>query len=340
MVNAIVYDLSFSRNIEGIELAVGYLRQLHFVHGFETVFIPSTLHAVVNSQKNKKEKYLRELRGLNRNENNAMKECEEKLQSILWKMKRTDIDESHLRPFLSLVSVWLQAIRLRSVVVEPVCSPVNSFSALICLLVGDQRDYIGKLAEDVELWLFSHFADLYSEWPFFLDFSVQTADSVQEDEGYAKFQRLFMGLRTKSQIYSTHESPLKERSKTLSRMLAYCNFILALAKQKYGKEVIITRSSLAVSNKTLSATRKRTLNYADLAHLLWQDNSDRPTFVPCFAHIKLHPLELLKSIRPYGLLPRKVNPLVYYGSFEMSEEAQLELALSAFRKRLKINGTF
>jgi hypothetical protein len=51
-------------------------------------------------------------------------------------------------------------------------------------------------------------------------------------------------------------------------------------------------------------------------------------------------LELLKSIRPYGLLPRKVNPLVYYGSFEMSEEAQLELALSAFRKRLKINGTF
>ena len=33
-----------------------------------------------------------------------------------------------------------------------------------------------------------------------------------------------------------------------------------------------------------------------------------------------------KSIRPYGLLPRNVNPLVYYGSFEMSEETQLKLA--------------
>lgn len=339
MVNAIVHDLSFSRTPEGTELVVSYLRQLHFVHGFETVFIPSALHAVINAQKNSKEKYLRKLGHLNRNENSTMRECEKKLESILWKMKRTDIDEAHLRSFLSLLSVWLQAIRLKSLVVEPLCSPVNNFSTLTYLLVGDQRDYIGKLADDIELWLFSHFADLYSEWPYFLDFSVRTAESLQEDEGYAKFHRLFKGLRTKSQIYSTHENSLKKRAKTLSRTLAYCNFILALAKQKCGKEVIITRSSLAVGNKTLSATRKRIWNYADFAHLLWQDNSERPTFVPCFAHVKLHPLQLLKSIRPYGLLPENMNPLVYYGSFEMSEETHLKLALSAFRKRLKISGT-
>lgn len=339
MVNAIVHDLSFPRNPEETELIAGYFRQLHFVHGFEAVFIPSTLYAVVNAQKNSKEKYLRKLGHLNRNENNTMRECEKRLESILWKMKRTDIDEAHLRSFLSLFSVWLQAKRLKSVVVEPLCSPVNSFSALTYLLVGDQRDYIGKLADDLELWLFSHFADLYSEWPYFLDFSVRTAESVQEDEGYAKFHRLFIDLRTKSQTYSTHENSLKKRAKTLSHMLAYCNFILALAKQKYGKEVIITGSSLAVSNKTLSATRKRIWNHADLARLLWQSDSVRPTFVPCFAHVKLHPLDLLKSIRPYGLLPRNVNPLVYYGSFEMSQEEQLKLALSAFRKRLKINDT-
>jgi hypothetical protein len=147
-----------------------------------------------------------------------------------------------------------------------------------------------------------------------------------------------MGLQTKSQTYSMHENSLKKRAKTLSHMLAYCNFILALAKQRYGKEVIITRSSLAVSNKTLSATRKRTWNHADLANILWQDNSERTTFVPCFAHIKLHPLNLLKSIRPCTLVPRNVNPLVYYSSFEISEEAQLRLALGTFRKRLKITG--
>lgn len=338
MVNAIVHDLSFSRNPEGTELVAGYLRELHFVHGFETVFIPDTLYAVINAQKNSKEKYLGKLGHLNRNENNTMRECEKKLESILWKMKRTDIDEAHLRSFLSLLSVWLQAIRLKSLVVEPLSSPVNNFSTLTNLLVGDQRDYIGKLADDLELWLFSHFADLYSEWPYFLDFSVRTAESLQEDEGYAKFHSLFMDLRTKSQTYSTHENSLKKREKTLSRMLAYCNFILALAKQKCGKEVIITKSSLAVSNKTLSATGKRNWNYADIARLLWPDNSDSPNFVPCFTHIRLYPLELLKSISPYALLPRNANPLVYYSSFEIGEEAQLRLALGTFRKRLKITG--
>jgi hypothetical protein len=174
--------------------------------------------------------------------------------------------------------------------------------------------------------------------PYFLNFSIETAGKIQEDEGYAKFYRLFKDLRTESQTYSTHKNSLKKRAKTLSHMLAYCNFILALAKQKYGRGVIITKSSLAVSNKTLSAAGKRNWNYADIAPLLWPDNSNSPDFVPCFAHIRLYPLELLKSISPYSLLPRNANPLVYYSSFEVGEEAQLRLALGSFRKRLKITG--
>jgi hypothetical protein len=63
-------------------------------------------------------------------------------------------------------------------------------------------------------------------------------------------------------------------------------------------------------------------------------------FVPCFLHIKFYPSELLKSVRPYGLLPEGTNPLVYYSLFENAQEAELKLVLSKFRKRLKISDTF
>jgi len=47
--------------------------------------------------------------------------------------------------------------------------------------------------------------------------------------------------------------------------------------------------------------------------------------VPCFLHIKFYPSELLKSVRPYGLLPEGTNPLVYYSLFETLKKLSLSL---------------
>jgi len=342
MVNAIVSDLVFSENIEEINFVLSYLRQLHFLQGFERIFLPkATLYAIREWATIEVEKFLEEIDKPTKRENALLKECESGLSSILWKMKRTDIHEAQLSSLLSLYSIWMQAKGQRSVIIQAALEPTNPFSRLIHLLAGEQREFIGRLADDIELWFLSHFADLYTEWPFFLNFSRETAKILQKNDYYRESFRKFKDLRTKTCAHPVNEREFAKRAKMLSEMVTYSHQILRRAKERHGKEIILCKASLAVSNETLIGTAKETWKYPEMARFFKEEaKTADQTFLPCFAHIKYYPLRLLKSIKPYGLLTKNTNPLVYYSMFETAQEAELKLVLSEFKKRLKINDTF
>jgi hypothetical protein len=341
MVNAIILDLDLPRNIEDINFAITYLRQLNFFHGFGTIFVPKVVLDIISEFTSiNQEKYLKELGQISRSESKLAKDFEKKLSSILWQMKRTDIHEAQLSSLLSLYAVWLQAKRLKSLLIQSMSDPTSDFSRLIHLLGGEGREFIGPLADDIELWLFSRFADLYVEWPYFLRFPREVAATFLKDDYFKKIQKQFIDFRTRTCVHPANESEMKKRARMISKMQRYFSWILTLAKEKYGEEVIISKASLAVSNETLKATKRKTLNYSELAKFFKETKPITQNFVPYFIHIKFYPSKLLKPLKPYGLLPKNTNPLVYYHMFETAQEAELKLVFSKFRERLKINGPF
>lgn len=336
MVNGIICDLYLPRNLEEMESVISYLHQLHFIHGFEKIYVPEVAIARIREWiQTYNMIYLRKLEEITSREDMLVRGCEEELDSILWKMKRTDVLEAQLDSFLSLYGMWLQAKRLKSLLVQSMSIPTNPFSRLVHLLVGEQREFIDLLADDIELWLFSHFADLYAEWPYFFNFSTETAKRLQKNDCYRHFHNQFINLRTTSCTYSTERSSLMKREETISRMLKYCSSILESLAKEHGKDMILTKASLTVSNETLVATRGEFWNYSALSEFLGQIREPHPVFSPSFVHIKFYPLVLLKSIKPFGSLSKSTNPLVYYSSFEEIQEAELKFALTRFRKRLK-----
>jgi hypothetical protein len=342
MVNAIVSDLVFSKNIEEIAFVLSYLRQLHFLQGFERIFLPRTaFDAIKESATIEEDKFLESIDKPTKSESALLKECEMELSSILWTMKRTDIHEAQLSSLLSLYSTWLQAKRQRSVIVQAALEPTSPFSRLIHLLAGEQKEFIGHLADDIELWFLSHFGDLYTEWPFFLSFSKDTARTLQKNDYYRDFFGEFVDLRTKTCGYSASKHEFTKRAIMLSEMVAYSHQILRLAKEMHGKEIILYRASLAVSNETITGIAREAWRYQTMAKFFKDEaKTTDQTFLPCFAYIKHYPLRLLKSMKPHGPLTKKTNPLVYHSLFETAQEAELELVLSSFKKRLKVNDTF
>lgn len=341
MVNAIILDLALPRNTEEINFAITYLRQLNFFHGFETVFVPKTvLDTISEFTSVSQEKYLKELRQISRSDAKLMKDFEKKLNSILWQMKRTDIHEAQLTSLLSLYAIWLQAKRLKSLIIQSMSDPTSDFSRLIHLLAGEGREFISFLADDIELWLFSHFADIYVEWPYFLRFPQKLVEAFLEDDYFKKNRKQFISFRTQVCVHPVNELEMNKRARMISKMQQYFSWILALAKEKYGEEVIISKASLAVSNKTLKATERKTLNYSELTKFFKETNPVTQSFTPYFVHVKFYPSKLLKPVKPYSLLPKSTNALIYYHMFETAQEAELKLVLSKFRERMKINGSF
>lgn len=340
MVNAIILDLDLPRNAEEINFAITYLRQLNFFHGFETIFVPKVvLDTISDFTPINQEKYLKEIGQISRRDSKLVRDFENKLTSILWRMKRTDIHEAQLSSLLSLYAIWLQAKGLKSLIVQSMSDPTSYFARLIHLLAGEGREFIGYLADDIELWLFSHFADLYVEWPYFLRFPKEAAETFLKDDYFKKMQKQFIDFRTRTCVHPANELETKKRARMISKMQRYFNWILTLAKEKYGKEVIISKASFAISNKALITTERKALNYSELADF-FKERSIEQNFAPCFIHVKFYPSKLLKPVKPYGLLPKSTNSLVYYRMFETAQEAELKLVFSKFRERLKINGPF
>jgi hypothetical protein len=341
MVNAIILDLDLPRNTEEINFAITYFRQLNFFHGFETIFAPKVvLDTISKFTSISLEKYLKELGQISRSDSKLAKDFEKKLNSILWQMKRTDIHEAQLSSLLSLYTIWLQATRLKSLIIQSMSDPTSHFSRLIHLLAGEDREFIGPLADDIELWLFSHFADLYVEWPYFLRFPKEVTKTFLKDDYFKRVQKQFIDFRTRTCAYPANELEMNKRARMISKMQHYFNWILTLAKEKYGEEVIISKASLAVSNKTLRATERKTLNYSELAKFFKETKPINQNFAPYFIHVKFYPSKLLKPVKPYGLLPKSTNSLVYYHMFETVQEAEFRLVFSKFRERMKINGLF
>lgn len=341
MVNAIILDLDLPRNTEEINFAITYFRQLNFFHGFETIFAPKVvLDTISKFTSISLEKYLKELGQISRSDSKLAKDFEKKLNSILWQMKRTDIHEAQLSSLLSLYTIWLQATRLKSLIIQSMSDPTSHFSRLIHLLAGEDREFIGPLADDIELWLFSHFADLYVEWPYFLRFPKEVTKTFLKDDYFKRVQKQFIDFRTRTCAYPANELEMNKRARMISKMQHYFNWILTLAKEKYGEEVIISKASLAVSNKTLRATERKALNYSELARFLKETKLSNQNFAPYFIHVKFYPSKLLKPVKPYGLLPKSTNSLVYYHMFETAQEAEFRLVFSKFRERMKINGLF
>jgi len=341
MVNAIILDLDLPRNTEEINFAITYLRQLNFFHGFKTIFVPTTvLDTISEFTSVNQEKYLKELGQVSRSDSKLEKDFEKKLNSILWKMKRTDTYEAQLTSLLSLYAIWLQAKRLKSLIIQSMSDPTSNFSQLIHLLAGEGREFIGPLADDIELWLFSHFADLYVKWPYFLRFPREVAETFLKDDYLKRIQKQFIDFRTRTCVHPANELEMNKRARIISKMQQYFSWILTLAKEKYGEEVIISKASLVVSNKTLKATERKTLNYSELAKFFKESKSVNQNFAPCFIHVKFYPSKLLKPVKRYGLLPKSANSLVYYRMFETAQEAELKLVFSKFRERMKINGLF
>ena len=341
MVNTIILDLDLPRNAEEINFAITYLRQLNLFHGFETIFAPKVvLDTISEFTSINQEKYLKELGQLSTSESKLAKDFEKKLNSILWQMKRTDIHEAQLSSLLSLYAIWLQAKRLKSLIIQSMSNPTGHFSRLMHLLAGEGREFIGPLADDIELWLFSNFADLYVEWPYFLRFPKETTETFLKDDYFKKIQKQFIDFRTRTCVHPTNELEMKKRARMISKMQQYFNWILSLAKETYGKEVIISKASLAVSNETLTATKRKALNYSELAEFFKKTKTMNQNFSPCFIHIKFYPSKLLKPVKPYSLLSKSTNALLYYHMFETAQEAELKLVFNKFRERMKINEPF
>jgi len=333
MVNAIIVDLYFPKSAEEINFAITYLRQLNFFHGFENIFVPKVvLDAISEFVSLRQEKYLKELEQISRNECKLVKNFEKTLNSILWQIKRTDVYEAQLSPLLSLYAILLQAKKLKSLVILSMSDPTSYFSRLIHLLAGEGKEFIGPLADDIELWLFSHFADLYIECPYFLRLPKKVAEEFLKDNYFKKIRSQIIDFRTQICMYPTSELEIKKRAKMISKMQRYFNWIVMLAKEKYNKEIILSKASLAVSNETLMTKRRKALNYPELATFFKLIDQN---FVPCFIHAKFYPLELLKSVKPCDLLLKGTDPLVYYRMFENVQEAELNLVFRKFRERFK-----
>lgn len=231
MVNAIILDLALPRYTEETDFAITYLRQMNFFHGFETVLGTKTvLDTISEFTSVNQEKYLKELRQISRSDSKLVKDFEKKLNLILWQMKRTDIHEAQLTSLLSLYAIWLQAKRLKSLIIQSMSDPTSDFSRLIHILAGEGREFIGLLADDIELWLFSHFADLYVEWPYFLHFPKKVVETFLEDDYFKKIRKQFIGFRTRICRYPVNQLEMNKRARMILKIQQYFGWILTLAK--------------------------------------------------------------------------------------------------------------
>jgi hypothetical protein len=339
MVNAIICDLNLPNNREETDFFIAYLRQLHFFHGFDRIFVSKSAVDLIREWTSiDEEKYLRTLDQTNGYELVLARELEQELGDILWQMKKTDIYEANLSSLPSLYALWSVARRLESLIVQPMSTTTGDFSRIIHLLAGTQREFIGNLADDIELWLLCHFADIYVDWPYFLSFPKQIIEEFQREKLYWKNQNHFVDSRTKICGYAQNRMEYRKRESMISGMQKYFNHLTRWATEKHGQEVIINRTSIAVSNAMLSALEKTPLNYPALIRYFKKTPQTKRIFDPCFLNIKLYPLDLVKSASSNGLMNEGKSPFSRYGLFQTAQEVELELVLSRFKKRLKISG--
>jgi len=337
MVNALLYGLPFTLgDPEEDKLLISYVKQLHCFHGFETIFVPEETYNRIITIKPLENDYLRKLPTPQNTEDKLLTKIKHELDSILWVLKKTDYLEAQLGSFISLYSMWAHALSLKAVVVLPTISPTSSVSHFFHILVSDKRDFIGRLADDLELWFLSRFGVVSVRWPYYLNFTKQIEEDLSTEFEFKPFN----DLRTEICRYPASRQEEQIRKKLLCDAIKFNRLLVDFSMANYSDNIILTPSTLGVSNKNLLAFEKLDWHFPKLMKILQEPILNSEGFVPCFVQDELYSLELIRRIQPLSLLGNAVNPLDYYRAFELGLDTNIDLALESFRKRLDINRTF
>jgi|GEM_PF-3158734 hypothetical protein len=330
--NAIVWELLPPRTAEEREFVVGYFRQLHFLQGLDDILISRDLFNSITNEIQPGDDYIKVLPEATKNEETLCYNFEDNLNSMLWKLKRTDIPESGLSCLLSMVEIWLRARELESVIVMPMSEVINSFTTLVHFLAGEKRDYLSYLADDVELWLFSHFADFYSDWPYFLRFTVPIAATLEEDCNFQQYKEKLMEVRNRC-FFAADDRSILNYEKLTSKTMIYQKQVNEFLLRNWGENIMIARGSLALSKSNLRTLINRKWKYGIFETL----ESENKPLNPYFLLFRFYPFELLKSIGPTDLSPEKPSFLKAYHYFETYYEAELKFALEKYGRRFGFN---
>ena len=337
MVNVVIWEFLPPRSFEEKEFAIAYFRQFHYFQGFRDVFIPQSVFLSVSSVVESEDSYIKTMPMMTEKETRVVEDLEKLLDSLLWKMKKTDVLESGLTSLLAAFAVWLQSRSLSAVVVLPLSDPTGYCSKLVHLLAGDQRDYIGCLAEDVELWFFSHFADFSTEWPYFLNFALSRANKLEKDSCFLRHRKQLVWFRKNYLLRDVTRIDFTEYERALSIMARDQKTLLQYASVEYHEHIVVRKASLAPSTENLKVRTNLRWKCGSFGKMLKDAEMHNGVFSPYFLNFDFYPSELLRSIEPADLLNNDAVPLLRASlSFETGLKAELELALDNYGKRIRV----
>jgi len=303
-----------------------YLQQLHFVRGYDTIYLVRN----IVDEKNTPLDYVKVFPEQFEEEvYSSIEAMKEKIDRMLWCLKKTDHMEAGLTPFLSLYSLWLRAKLANAFVLFSGLSLVSPVIHLCQVLTNERRDFIGNLAEDIELWFFSHFADVRVHWPFFLSFSNENRKALEKQIDFEDFHQLLNQLF----IYPRSTAEWNDRAKTIARVRDYAKLILISSKKQFRSEIVVTTTPIVPRNSTLRSFEQLTWNYSTFAKQIKMITRKENRFTPYFGVDALYPRELIVKMIPFEGNVWNV-PMLLRIAPESSGYATIELAHKAFLRRL------
>lgn len=326
MVNVLVPDLPSSVTEAEISQIIQYLRQLHSIRGFEKIYVSET-----NILNKISLEYVRELPSQIEDEvKNSTRNMVSELDSILWDIKKTDHREANLSPFVFLYSLWLKAKSIKAVVIFSRLHILSPILYLCQILTNSRRDYIGNLAEDIELWFFSHFADFEVQVPFFFNVTQEIEDSFRKYAGISKLKETLDFLCN----YPNSANEWKNRNKALIKLMEYTESISQYAKNAYKWLVMFAPFPITLTNGVMKAPELIPWNYPTLKELLKDKPMRENNFNPYFIQDTIYPKELLQKVALAKEIPPEKASFFKLLQSEVASYRTIELARHKFLKRL------
>jgi hypothetical protein len=339
MANALIWEFSPPRSAEEKEFAVAYFRQLHFVQGFQSIFLPKKVFSSIKSIVEPGDSYVKPLPKVAQTEKRILENFGESLDRLLWTIKKTDVFETGLASLLATVEVWVQARKLDSAIVLPSSNPTSNCAQLMHLLVGKQTESLACFVDDVEYWFFSHFADLTVRWPYFLNFNKSAADLLEKDPCFLKHRREIVELRRNYLTRNITKSILIDYKRALSNILVDQRLLIEHMSKKYREEIILMKASVAPSLRNLEKRMHPTWKSDSFGEMLEEIGISNGVFTPYYINFDFYPSELLKSINSFDLLSGKARPFGVSQLFKTGCKKEMELAIQNYRERMGIKGS-
>jgi len=334
MTNAILWEFLPPNNSEDKEFTIAYIRQVHHFQGFQDIFIPKNVFSSLSSIIEPNDKFVKKLPLIGKTDKRILEDFEKSINTLLWSIKKTDIFETGLTSFLVAFAIWVQAKKLKSAIILHLSNPTSNFSRLMHILAGEQRKFVECVADDVESWFFSHFADFPAEWPYFFNFTSSTIDMLEKDPIFLEYQRNFIDSREKFFEVGFEKTNLTEYDKILSRITANQKVLFNHVSKNYREHFIATKASLAPSKENWKALRHLTWKCNSFGKMLEHAEIYGSNFIPYFVRFDFYPFELLKKIKANSLLSERDTAFNSTYSFETALKAEMDFVLNNFRKRI------